>query len=55
MLRMNSYAHEKMVRPSDGDSLIQGELKRGTFPDERLGKRLAAVLEQRKRPAGDLV
>lgn len=46
MMRMKNHADSDTVIRSDGDSLIQGELERGAFPDERLGKRLGLVLDQ---------
>jgi hypothetical protein len=46
MMRMKPHADWDKVIPSDGDALIQRELARGVFPDERLGKRLGLVLDQ---------
>lgn len=47
---MKSAAHAPtsrvVVEPADADSLIQGELQSGAFPDERLGKRLGIMLNQ---------
>ena len=35
-----------LVDAANADSLIQGELEAGAFPDERLGKRLGMMLDQ---------
>jgi len=44
---MNTHPnHRTESSEPDGDALIQRELERGAFPDERLGKRLGLMLRQ---------